>query len=152
MDKYYLTESRLKELREELEQLKTKKRGEIAERLKNAKDYGDLSENSEYTEAREEQARVEARIFELEDMLKRAAIIERTKGSDEVKVGCFVMVRKDNQSYSYSIVGPSETEPEKGKISNESPLGRALMGHKVGDKVHFKTPGGEVTYEINKIE
>ena len=152
MDKYYLTENRLKELREELAELKTKKRGEIAERLKNAKDYGDLSENSEYTEAREEQARVEARIFELEDMLKRAAIIEKTKDANEVKVGCFVTVSKDKQSYSYSIVGPSETEPEKGKISNESPLGRPLMGHKVGDKVNFKTPGGEVTYEISKIE
>ncbi|TSC82018.1 MAG: transcription elongation factor GreA [Parcubacteria group bacterium Gr01-1014_20] len=152
MDKYYLTEHRLKELREELSELKTKKRGEIAERLKNAKDYGDLSENSEYTEAREEQARVEARIFELEDVLKRVAIIERNTGSEEVKVGCLVTVRKDNQSHSYTIVGPNETEPEKGKISNESPLGKALMGHEVGDKINFKTPGGEVTYEISKIE
>lgn len=152
MDKYYVSESRLEELKEELDNLKVKKRIEIAERLKNAKDFGDLSENSEYTEAREEQARVEARIFELEDVLKRAAVIERSKGSGEVNVGCLVTVRKDNQNFSYAIVGPNETEPEKGKISHESPLGKALMGHKVGDSITFKTPGGEVHYEITKIE
>ena len=152
MDKYYLTKTRLEELKEELETLKTKKRGEIAERLKAAKDFGDLSENSEYTEAREEQARVEGRIFELEEMLKKVVIIEKRDATDEIHVGSVVTVQRGDSITTYSIVGSNETEPEKGKISNESPLGQALMGRKVGDKVNFKTPAGEATYEIKKIE
>lgn len=152
MDKYYLTKNRLEELKQELENLKTKNRLEIAERLKAAKDFGDLSENSEYTEAREEQSRVEGRIFELEELLKRAVVIEKSGTADEVRVGSVVTLRKGAEAFVYSIVGPSETAPEQGKISNESPLGQALLGHKVGDKVNFKTPGGEATYEVTKIE
>lgn len=152
MDKYYVSSSRLAELKEELANLKTTKRQEIGERLKAAKDFGDLSENSEYSEAREEQARVEGRIFELEELIKRAVIIEKANTAEEVHVGSSVTVKKGGQIFSYYIVGPDETEPEKGKISNESPLGQALLGRKVGEKINFKTPGGDVTYEITKIE
>lgn len=152
IDKYYVSEVRLTELKEELETLKTKKRQEIAERLKAAKDFGDLSENSEYSEAREEQARVESRIFELEELIKKSVVIEKSSQIDKVGVGSTVKVKRGGDSFTYSIVGPDETEPEKGRISNESPLGRALLGRKVGEKVDFKTPGGEVTYEIISIE
>lgn len=152
MDKYYLTEQRLKELREELALLKSEKRLEIAERLKRAKEYGDLSENSEYAEAREEQSKVEGRIFELEELLKKAVIIKKAVGSDEVNIGSKATIKKDDQVFEYTIVGSNESKPEEGKISNESPLGRALLGHKVGDSVTVKTPAGEMNYQITKIE
>lgn len=152
MDTQYLSKEKLEELKNELNQLKTTKRGEIAERLKAAKDFGDLSENSEYSEAREEQARVEGRIFELEEMLKQASIIEKSSSVSEVHVGSTVTVKKDGKTLSYNIVGSNETVPEQGKISNESPLGKALLGRKVGDNVSFQTPGGEATYTISKIE
>lgn len=152
MDKQYLSKEKLEELKDELNQLKTIKRGELAERLKAAKDFGDLSENSEYSEAREEQARVEGRIFELEEMLKQAQVIKKTGSISEVHVGSTVTVKKGEKTLSYNIVGSNETIPEEGKISNESPLGKALLGHKVGDNISFPTPGGEVFYTISKIE
>jgi transcription elongation factor GreA len=152
MNKHYLTKEKLAELKEELETLKGEKRQEIAERLKTAKDYGDLSENSEYSEAREEQAKVETRIFELEEMLKQISIIEKGGDSNEVGVGSTVTVSKGSSSFKYVIVGSNETNPEEGRISNESPLGQALIGHKVGDSVDFNTPAGEVVYKITKIE
>ncbi len=152
MDKYYLSKERLQELKDELERLRTQKRIEVAERLKHAKEYGDLSENSEYSEARDEQSRVEQRIFELEELFKRAVVIKKTEGGDKVSVGSAVTVKKENNLFRYQIVGSNETSPEEGKISNESPLGRAFLGHKVGDSVTVKTPGGEVAYQITKIE
>lgn len=152
MDKQYLSKEKLEELKDELNQLKTAKRGEIAERLKAAKDFGDLSENSEYSEAREEQARVEGRIFELEETLKQASVIEKGSSVTEVHVGSTVTVKYDGKTMKYSIVGSNETIPEEGRISNESPLGKALLGRKVGDIVSFPTPGGEATYTIGKIE
>lgn len=152
MDKYYLSSERLNELKVELEDLKGRKRREIAERLKTAKEYGDLSENSEYSEAREEQARVESRIFELEEVLKQVSLIEKTGAADEVRVGSTVSVKKNTQIFQYAIVGSNETEPEEGKISNASPLGQALLGHKVGDKITVGTPSGEIQYSITKIE
>lgn len=152
MDKYYLTKERLQELKEELDRLKTKKRLEVAERLKTAKEYGDLSENSEYTEARDEQAQVERRIFELEELFKHAVVIRKTEGDDKVRVGCVVTVKRGEQSFEYTIVGSSETKPEEGKISNESPMGKAFLGHRVGDSVEIQTPKGKVTYQISKIE
>jgi transcription elongation factor GreA len=150
-EKYYLTEERLAELKVELDELKTKARIEVAEHLKRAKEYGDLSENAEYAEAKEEQSRVEQRIFELEEMVKRAVIISEGQGGDTVTVGSIVTIKKDGKSSSYTIVGSNESKPEEGKISNESPLGRAFLGHKVGDKVEVNTPSGKATYEITKI-
>ncbi len=148
---YYVSEERLAELKKELEELKTKKRMEIAERLKNAKEYGDLSENSEYTEARDEQARVETRIFELEEMLKSAAIIKKTEGGVEVQVGSMVVVSVGGAEKTFHIVGSSEAKPEEGKISNESPIGAALLGKHVGDTVPITSPAGTKEYKIVKV-
>lgn len=152
MDKYYLTKERFEELKRELEELRTKKRMEIAERLKRAKEFGDLSENSEYTEAREEQSWVETRIFELEEMMKKYVLIEKQKGASDVQIGSTVTVKKGDKVSTYMIVGSNEANPREGKISNESPIGRALLKHKVGDTVTVKTPAGETAYQITKIE
>jgi transcription elongation factor GreA len=151
MNKYYLTKERLGELKQELDNLKNKARAEVAERLKHAKEYGDLSENSEYAEAKEEQATVETRIFELEALLKKAVIIKKSEGSDKIEVGSMVTVKKGEQILQYSIVGSYEAKPEEGKISDQSPLGHAFLGHKVGDDVMVETPAGRVMYQITKI-
>lgn len=151
MQKQYLTKERLEELKAELEELRNVKRNEVAQRLKTAKEYGDLSENSEYVEAREEQANVEARIFELEELLKNVEMIETGGGGDIVKVGTLLTVKKGDKTMSYTIVGSYDAKPEEGRISDESPLGKAFIGHKVGDKVQVVTPGGTVAYEIVKI-
>src|SRR5690348_7627655 len=105
MSKQHLTKERLEEFKLELEDLKNKRRNEVAQRLKQAKEYGDLSENSEYAEARDEQANVEARIFELEDVLKNAVVIEKTDGNGVIDVGCVVTVKKGDKTTSYTIVG-----------------------------------------------
>jgi transcription elongation factor GreA len=152
MTKQYLTKERLEELKVELETLKNKKRIEVAERLKQAKEYGDLSENSEYAEAREEQANVETRIGELEDVLKEAVTIKKSEGGDMVTVGSTVTVKKGERTSTYTVVGPYEAKPEAGRISDESPLGKAFMKRKVGETFNVTTPAGAMTYEIVKIE
>ena len=152
MSNQYLTKERLEEFKVELDELKNKKRNEVAQRLKQAKEYGDLSENSEYAEARDEQANVETRIFELEDLLKSAVIIEKTEASDVVQVGSAITIKKGDKKSVYTIVGKYEAKPEEGRISDESPLGKAFLKHKVGDKINVTTPGGVVSYEILKIE
>lgn len=153
MDRHYLTQERLDELKSELEELKTKRRVEVAERLRQAKEFGDLSENSEYTEAREEQSLVEGRIFELEEFLKKATIIQKAAGArTKVEVGSTVTVKRGEAVLTYTIVGAYDAEPTEGKISDESPLGRAFMGRKVGEKAKAITPTGEIEYEILKIE
>lgn len=152
MNEYYLSKERFEELKKELQELRSKKRLEVAERLKQAKEYGDLSENSEYIEAREEQSWLENRIFELEDILKKAVIIKKPFGLSEVEVGCTVTVKKGDQVFKYTIVGSDEASPREGKISNESPLGRAFLNHKVGESVVVSAPAGKVTYQITNIE
>lgn len=152
MPQFYLTKERLVELQEEVKNLKTEGRKATADRLKKAKDYGDLSENSEYSEAKEEQDRLERRIFELEEMLKNVSIIEKPVDKTEVTVGATIKVMKGDKEALYNIVGSNETKPEEGKISNESPLGMAFLGKKVGDTVKIGTPGGEVLYKIVSIE
>jgi transcription elongation factor GreA len=154
MDNYYLTKERAEELKKELETLKGERRLEVADRLKQAKEFGDLSENSEYSEAREEQGRVETRISELEDVLKKVVLIknEKTAGTDSVFIGSTVTVRKNGKIHTYRIVGSNEAKPEEGKISNESPLGRAFLDKKVGESVIVKTPAGQADYQIMKIE
>ena len=151
MNPQYISKERLEELRNELTELKTTKRIEIAERLKTAKDYGDLSENAEYAEARDEQAKVESRILELEDVVKNAVTVRNGCG-DQVHVGCRVTVKKNNDVLVYSIVGTYEAKPEERKISDESPLGKAFLGKKVGETFVVTTPAGSSTYEIMKIE
>jgi transcription elongation factor GreA len=152
MNSQYISTEGLEELRKELNDLKTKKRIEIADRLKIAKDYGDLSENSEYTEAREDQAKIEARILELEDLMKNAVTLRADDCGDAVHVGCTVVVKKNGATKNFCIVGTYEAKPEEGKISDESPLGKAFMKKKVGEKVIVTTPAGPITYEILKIE
>lgn len=152
MPKQYLTKERLEELKTELETLKTKRRIEVAERLRQAKEYGDLSENSEYAEAREEQANVESRIAELEDVLKQAVVIEKPGTSDTVAVGSTVTVKRGDRLMTYTVVGSYEAKPGEGRISDESPLGKAFLKRRAGETVNVATPAGEATYEIVKIE
>jgi transcription elongation factor GreA len=151
MDKYYVTQKRLDELKEELELFRSDKRREVADRLREAKELGDLSENTAYDEARNEQERVEMRIVELEEAIKHAEIITHAK-SDVVVIGSVVSVKKGaGKATEYEIVGSEEADPTGGKISNESPLGRAFLGAKKGDKVTVTTPSGVVHYEIVSV-
>jgi transcription elongation factor GreA len=151
MDTAYVSKERLAELKSELAFLKTERRLEIAERLRQAKEYGDLSENSEYSEARDEQAQVEQRIFELEELLKKAVLIKKTVATTTVIVGSTVTVKKNGKVIQYEIVGSAEAKPEEGKISNESPLGRSFLGRKTGDSITVATPAGQSVYVIVKI-
>lgn len=146
---YHLTKEGKSELESELEELKGRRSG-VAEKIANARDYGDLSENAEYDAAREEQAQVESRIAEIEDILKNADIIKAGKNNGKVQVGSTVEL-ENGKLVTYRIVGPVEADPLEGKISNESPIGSALMGKKVGDTVTIKTPKGESHYTIKKI-
>jgi transcription elongation factor GreA len=146
---YHLTVEGKKELEAELEELKPQ-RAIIAEKIANARDYGDLSENAEYDAAREEQGLLESRIAEVEEILKNADIIEAGKSDGTVKVGSTVDLY-NGKNVTYQVVGPVEADPIEGKISNESPIGAALIGKKTGDKVTIKTPKGEMSYAIKKV-
>ena len=148
-----ISKERFEELKQELETLRAEGRVGVAEKLKRAKEYGDLSENAEYAEAREEQNLIENRIFELEELLKKAVIINEVEGGgrDAVRVGCTVTVSKNEKEMKYMIVGPYDAKPEEGKISDESPLGRAFVGHKEGDSVTVLTPAGKAEFRIKKI-
>lgn len=148
----YLTSERQDELRQELERLKTLGRQDVAKKLKQAKELGDLSENAEYQEAREEQRRLEQRIGQLEEILRQAVIIKKTGKPQTVRLGSVVKVQKEGAAVGFTIVGSDEAEPAEGKISNESPIGRALLGKKIGDSVKVKTPRGEAEYQILSIE
>ncbi len=150
-NKNYLTKERRDAIAAEVAQLKTEGRKAVAERLKQAKDLGDLSENSEYQEAREEQSRLEARINELEDILRNSAIIKKENGSGAVRIGSVVKVKKGSHVATYTIVGSNEAKPLQGLISNESPIGKALLGKKVGEVVQVNAPSGIVKYEIVEI-
>ena len=147
----FLTAKRFDELAKELERLKTTKRSEVAENLRNAKELGDLSENSEYLEAREEQGRVEGKILELEETLKHASIIEKGSSKGVVGIGSTVEVLRGGKHVKFIIVGTNEAKPEEGFISNQSPLGKGLIGLKVGESVVIAAPGGKAEYKIRKI-
>lgn len=152
-----VTKEGLDKLREELEYLKTIKRREVAERIKEAISYGDLSENSEYEEAKNEQAFVEGRILELEEKVKHAKIIaEHDKTNKSVQLGSTVhlknLTKKKDDVEVYTIVGSTETDPFAGKISNESPVGNSLLDKKKGDCVKVVSPSGPIEYEIIKID
>lgn len=152
MDQSYLTEERREELIKELENLRNVARLEVSEHLKRAKEYGDLSENSEYTEAREEQARIETRISEIDDTLKSAVIIKKNGGgSGLVQVGSSVTVKKGDKTTTYDIVGSNESDPLNKKISNESPMGHAFLNRTVGETVEVNTPGGKTKYTIVSV-
>ncbi len=152
MNNYYVTADRLEELKAELEVYRTTKRIEVADRLKKAKELGDLSENAEYTEAREEQERIENHILELEDLVKNSVLISDTSSRKIVEVGSTVEVSRDGKTQKFRIVGSNETRPEQGFISNDSPLGQALIGKKVGESAIVETPDGrKVTYKLVSI-
>lgn len=146
-----VTDEGLKKLQDELEHLKTEGRKDIAEKIKVARGYGDLSENSEYDDAKNEQAKIEARIVELEAMLKNVEIIKDIKGTAKtVVVGVKVKVYDEefDEEDEYYIVGSTEADPATNKISDESPVGRALLGHKVNDSVVVEAPAGEIRLKI----
>lgn len=146
---FQITESGKKELESELAELKGR-RGAIADKIADARDYGDLSENAEYDTAREEQGLVESRIAEIEDILLNATIIAATKSSS-VKLGSKVELKTGKKSVTYHVVGPVEADPLEGKISNESPIGLALMGKKIGETATITTPKGDIKYEVVKV-
>ena len=149
-----MTYAGLRALEDELEQLKTVKRKEVAEKIKVARGYGDLSENSEYDEAKNEQGLVEGRIALLEKMLKHARVVtEDELSTDHISVGSHVRIKdEDGDEDEYYITGSTEADPVNGKISDESPIGAALIGHSVGDKVDITLPSGAVVqYEVMEI-
>lgn len=150
----FLTREGLKKLEEELDFLKGTKRREVAERIKIAVSYGDLSENAEYDAAKDEQAFVESRIVTLEKMMRNVRIIEPgSEDADVVAIGTTVKLKEvpDGDEETYTIVGSTESDPLEGKISNESPIGAAVIGRSVGDKVNVNTPGGSIEFEIVEI-
>ena len=152
--KVLLTSEGLKKLQDELDNLKNVRRKENTEALKIAKSFGDLSENSEYDEAKNEQAEIEARIVEIEAMLKNVEIIDEDDiATDVVSIGAKVSVKDldDGEVNEYLIVGSTEADPMKGKISDESPVGAALLGHKIGEVVIVEAPMGKLEYEIMSI-
>ncbi|MCX7838388.1 MAG: transcription elongation factor GreA [Anaerolineae bacterium] len=139
----FLTPEGRAKLEAELEQLKTVRRAQVAERIHAAKEEGDISENSAYDEAKNEQAFVEGRILTIEQMLKNAVMINETRASDSVGIGSYVTVAEQgNGTEMYQIVGSAEADPTRGRISNESPIGRALLGKRVGDEIQVKVPDG----------
>jgi transcription elongation factor GreA len=147
----YVTLQKLKEIKKELEELR-KRRNEISERIHEAQDMGDLAENAEYTEAKETQAFNEGRIQELEEIVKNAVIISRKNACEIVEVGCEILVQNKAGRKEFIIVGSHEADPVQGKISNESPLGRAFLGKKKDDEVMVQTPGGKIHYKIIEIK
>lgn len=150
-EKVYLTQEGLQKLQEELDQLTGIRRKEVAEKLQKARELGDISENAAYDAARDEQAFVEGRIEELEDVLKRVEVVEEEKAG-VVSVGSHVRVHLDGNEQEFKIVGALEADPTDGKISHESPLGQALLGKKVGDKVEINAPAGKLTYHVLEIK
>ncbi len=152
MENKILTKKGLNKLKKELEDLKHKKRPEIAERIRQAKELGDLSENAEYHQAKDEQSFIEGRVLELEHLIKTCEIAEENTNNDEVGVGSKVTVSKDGATLNLTIVGSTEADPSNGRISLESPIGEALLGKKVGDEVEVELPAGVNKYRVVNIE
>lgn len=149
--KYLLTHEGLKKLNEELKYLINEKRKEVIERIREAAAHGDLSENADYAQAREEQSFIEGRIQEIEEMIKNAEIITAATQHNIVTIGSTAKLKINDTQKTYTIVGSNEANPSEGKISNESLVGKALLGKRVGDKVKVSTPAGEMEYEIAEI-
>lgn len=153
--KHILTYAGLKKYEDELQDLKIHRRQEIAQKIKEAREQGDLSENAEYDAAKDEQRDIEARIEELEKILKNAeVVVEDEVDLDKINIGCQVKILdiEYSEELDYKIVGSTEANSLKGKISNESPVGKALIGHKVGDTVEVETPAGVFAYKILEIQ
>lgn len=149
----FLTREGYQKLQEELEYLRTVKRQEVAKRLHEAMEGGELIEDAEYEAAKNEQAFVEGRIQDLEILLANARVIEDTSNKEVVQVGAKVTIQEEGSDAElYTIVGPAEADPRNGRISNESPLGRALMDHRAGDTVRVDAPGGSFTVQVLKVD
>lgn len=144
----FITKEGLKKLNEELEDRKTRLRQEIAQAIKEAKEQGDLSENAEYAEAKSQQNENESRIAELEMVIKNSQVVEKDESASGVQMGSKVKVKFNGSEMEFTIVGSNEADPASFKISNESPLGKAFMGHSKGDKVDVNTPKGTISYTI----
>lgn len=153
--KNILTYEGLKKLEDELQDLKVVKRKEVAQKIKEAREQGDLSENAEYDAAKDEQRDIEARIEDIEKILKNAeVVVEEEVETDKISIGCIVRILdcEFEEEEEYQIVGSTEANSLKGKISNESPVGRALMGAKIGDIVKVETQVGEIEYKVLEIQ
>ncbi len=150
--RYRMSRKRLEELKDELDYLETVREKEVSEQIKEARSFGDLSENSEYDEAKTEQGKLYSKIAELKDLIENAVIIENGTGS-AVVMGSRVVIREagEDEDESFQIVGSQEANPLEGRISDESPLGRALMGHVEGDTVQMDAPVGVIVYRIVSI-
>jgi transcription elongation factor GreA len=148
-----LTPEGLEKLKQEIEHLSVTRRREVAERIKEAREFGDITENSEYDDAKNEQAMLESRIAQLEDKLRSAQVIDASElDNNVVRVGSLVSVKDEkNKAYQYTIVGSTEADPSANRLSNESPVGKALIGRKKGDAVSVPTPKGERKLTISKI-
>jgi len=142
----------LEDLKKELDQRKSIIRGEIASKISSAKELGDLSENFEYHEAKEQQGQNESRIMELEEMLRNIVIVKQKTGDLTLSLGCTFTVEKDGGKKVFQLVGSSEANPLEGKISNESPMGQAFLGHGLGDIVEIEIPSGKISYKIVEIK
>lgn len=153
-EKHYMTLEGKAKLEKELEVLKTERRKEVVERIKVARSFGDLSENSEYDSAKEEQAFVEGRIQQIETMIRNSEIIEEDSDSSVVSLGKTVTFKElpDGDEEEYTIVGRAEADPIDGKISNDSPMARSLFGKGIGDRVTVATPGGDMEVEITQVQ
>jgi transcription elongation factor GreA len=147
----YVSAEGLQKLEEELEHLRTARRKEIAERIHSAMEFGDYSENSELEDAKNEQAFVEGRIMTLEQMLKNAVVIDQNGHHDKVELGSHIVVEVDGEREQYTVVGSAEANPGEGRISNESPVGRALLGHRAGEKVSAVVPNGVIEMKIVQV-
>lgn len=149
-----LTEEGLKKLEEKLEHLKTVRRTEVSERIKQAISFGDISENSEYEDAKNEQAFIEGEIMTIENMLRNSKIIEEGQDTDTVVIGSTVVLKdiEFDEDLEYAIVGSAEADPMEGRISDESPVGKAVLGHRVGDIVEVSVPAGTLKYEVLEIK
>jgi len=147
----YVSAEGLKKLQAELDDLRTTKRDEVAKRIHAAMEFGDYSENSELEQAKNDQAFLEGRIMTLEQMIKNAQLIDEKSKHDVVEVGSHVTIESDGHKEKYVVVGSAEAAPAEGKISNESPVGRALMGHRAGETVRMSVPAGQIEMKIVSI-
>lgn len=149
-----LSEEGFKKLEHELEHLKSVRRREVAERIRQAREFGDISENSEYEDAKNEQAFIEGRVLTLEKMLRNARIIEHGTADGAISIGSQVTVKdlEENEAYTYFIVGSTEADPAHERISNESPVGKALLGHRAGEIVDITVPAGVIRLEILAVQ
>ena len=147
----YISRDGLEKLRVELEELVNVRRAEVASRISEAKEHGDITENAEYEDAKNEQAFIEGRIQALSALIKNAVLIDETTSKTHVQIGSTVELEGDNGKEAYTIVGSAEASPGQGRISNESPVGRALLGKKKGDKVTISVPAGDMHYKVVSI-